>query len=329
MKANNLVSIIIPVYNVEKYLNECVYSVINQTYEEIEIILVDDGSTDGSGKMCDDFISLDNRILVIHKKNGGLSDARNEGVKKSHGRYICFIDSDDYVSPYFLEIMLRVWEENKCDFVMLNDCPSFWDGEDHIALAHDINHFTYEIVDSKTALKRMLLQNLATGAPFKLCPREYFDSISFPVGYLYEDAATTYKYFFKAKEVGIIYSNLYAYRMRKDSIIRQNFNEKKLIVRDIYEQLINDKNLIEWGLENEAHSRAFSLVFSVFLQVPSDDKKKLTELWRLIVKSRKRVFFNNDKFSRKKNKFAALVSCFGMNATHHIGKMIGQKGSMK
>lgn len=95
MKKEALISIIIPVYNVEKYLNTCVYSVIYQTYQNLEIILVDDGSTDNSGKLCDELMKLDKRIKVIHKINGGLSDARNAGIEIANGEYIGFVDSDD------------------------------------------------------------------------------------------------------------------------------------------------------------------------------------------------------------------------------------------
>ena len=91
-----LISVVLPIYNVDKYLTKCIETVINQTYKDIEIILVDDGSTDNSSTICDTFKEKDNRIKVIHKKNGGLSDARNIGLKNAHGRYICFIDSDDY-----------------------------------------------------------------------------------------------------------------------------------------------------------------------------------------------------------------------------------------
>lgn len=329
MDGDAVVSIIVPVYNVEKYVKECVDSIINQTYKNIEIILVDDGSTDSSGKICDDFAKIDERVKTIHKKNGGLSDARNEGVKYARGKYVSFIDGDDYISPYFIEILIKVKEENSCDFVLVYDCPSFWDGEDNTVLAKNADDFTAEIVDAKTGLQRMFLQNIATGAPFKLCPKEYFEDIHFPKGYLYEDAATTYKYFFKAKKVGIVYSELYAYRMRKDSIIRQQFNEKKLIVEVIYQQLINDKMVQKWDLTKDAYSRAFSLVFTVFLQIPEDDKVNMQKLWKYIKQSRKYVICNSSRYCRRKNKIAAMISFSGMKITYFIGRKIGQKGSMK
>lgn len=329
MREEYLISIVVPVFNVEKYLRECVDSIINQTYKKIEIILVDDGSTDNSGRICDQYKDKDERISVIHKENGGLSDARNVGIVASTGSFICFVDSDDYISPYFIEILLKVREENDCDFTLVYDCPSFWDGEERISLATSKDDYKFEVIDSRLALQRMLLQNIATGAPFKLCPREYFDEVKFPKGYLYEDAATTYKLFFKAKKVGIIYSDLYAYRMRRDSIIRQNFNREKMIVKEIYNQILKDERIKEWGLLNDAHSRAFSLVFTVFLQIPKDDKEDKQILWELLRESRRYVLLNNNKYCRKKNKVGAAISYLGMNFTYWIGRKIGQKGSMK
>ena len=117
---NPLISIIIPVYNVEKYLAKCVESVINQTYKKIQIILIDDGSTDNSGKICDDFKLKDNRIEVIHKKNGGLSDARNAGLKIVKGDYIGFIDSDDYIEKDMYETLLCLLIENNADISIVS-----------------------------------------------------------------------------------------------------------------------------------------------------------------------------------------------------------------
>jgi glycosyltransferase involved in cell wall biosynthesis len=111
------ISVIIPIYNVEKYLSVCLESVINQTYQNLEIILVDDGSTDACPKICDDYATKDNRIKLIHKKNGGLSDARNIGVKHATGDLISFVDSDDVLSLYFYEKLINILEENDADIV--------------------------------------------------------------------------------------------------------------------------------------------------------------------------------------------------------------------
>ena len=112
-KNDILVSVILPVYNVEKYLIKCLDSVIRQTYQKLEIILVDDGSTDSSGKICDEYANKDGRIKVFHKKNGGLSDARNYGIERSTGEYLAFIDSDDYVDDDYIEFLMNLTESGK------------------------------------------------------------------------------------------------------------------------------------------------------------------------------------------------------------------------
>ena len=114
------ISVIVPVYNVEKYLNKCVDSIINQTFKDIEIILVDDGSTDSSPKICDDYTKVDSRIKVVHQKNSGLSAARNTGIRQSSGKYLAFIDSDDYISKDFCEILYNSITREKADVSCIN-----------------------------------------------------------------------------------------------------------------------------------------------------------------------------------------------------------------
>ena len=129
---NELISIIVPVYKVEPYLNKCVDSIINQTYKNIEIILVDDGSPDNCGKICDDYTKKDSRIKVIHKKNGGLSDARNYGIEASIGDYIMFVDSDDYISANMCEILLKTAKKYNADIINCNFEEVFSNAESRI-----------------------------------------------------------------------------------------------------------------------------------------------------------------------------------------------------
>ena len=115
-----LVSVIVPIYNVEFYLNKCVDSILNQSYKNIEVVLVDDESPDSCGKMCDDYAAMDGRIKVVHKKNGGLSDARNAGMKVATGDLITFVDSDDYISEDFVKILFEAMSENNADIAIAN-----------------------------------------------------------------------------------------------------------------------------------------------------------------------------------------------------------------
>lgn len=323
-----LVSVIVPVYNVNLYLKQCVDSILSQTYKKLEILLVDDGSTDNSGMICDDYAKIDQRVKVIHKKNGGLSDARNVALDICRGDYISFVDSDDYLSPCFYEILMGVMNSGNCDLVALKGGPSFWDGEEIPALAKDKDEFAVRYLNSHDVLERMLYQEIATAAPFKLYKKEVFDNIRFPVGYLYEDVATTYKPFFNAKECAIVEADIYAYRKRRDSIIRQSFSPKKMICLDIFDQLVNDKQLKDAGLQKAAESRVYAMTYSVFLQVPKNDKKTQRIIWNKLKTVQKDVMFDTSKIMRKKNRYAAFVSLLGMNISYIIGRKFGQKDSM-
>ena len=328
MIEDKMVSVIIPVFNVSDYLEKCVLSVIKQTYKNIEIILVDDGSTDQSGIICDKYREKDNRIKVLHKQNGGLSDARNARIRIAKGEYISFVDSDDVISPIFIEIFLKVALKGECDIVAMSWGTSFWDGDSIPKLTTNIDECEVEYMKSDQALERMLYQQVATGAPFKFYKSSIFDDLTFPVGYLYEDVATTYKAFYYADKTAIITADLYAYRMRKDSIIRQKFSEKKLVAIKIFEQLYNDEELYKKGLHKAAVSRGYAMLFSVYLQIPYNQIALRRNVWSYLKVGQRIVMFDFNKMVRKKNRYAAWISLLGMNIAYKIGRKFGQKGSM-
>lgn len=326
---DKLVSVIVPVYNVEKYLRECIDSILKQTYINLEIILIDDGSADKSGEICDSYIEIDKRIKVIHKENGGLSEARNVGLDVCTGDIISFIDSDDYISTFFIEIMMKVMNETGCDIVALVGGTEFWDGDiDIVNLAASGKDFVYEYYPSMKVLAYMLYQKIATGTQFKIYRKHVFENIRFPKGYLYEDVATTYKAFFNADKAAVVSGKLYAYRKRKDSIIRQAFSEKKLVAMEIFDQLINDEKISNAGLSEAAASRGYAMLYSVFLQIPEDDIETQLLIWKKLSTVRKTILLDKSRLMRKKNKYAAFVSLFGMKASYRIGRRFGQKGSM-
>ena len=222
----NLVSIIIPVYNVEDYLKRCVDSIIGQIYKNIEIILIDDGSTDKSGNICDDYLKVDKRIKVIHKKNGGLSDARNFGLNISQGDYVCFVDSDDFVSELYVEKLL----ENSlrtgadvcaCNFYYIDEFNKKWIKAEK----------QEKIYKSDEAIKDIFTvkQNTEVMVWNKIYKKELFDKndIKFPVGKIHEDNFTTYKLYDKANYVSLINDKLYYYYQRSDSIMGKAFNKKR------------------------------------------------------------------------------------------------------
>lgn len=328
MENSPLVSVIIPVYNVEKYLRCCVDSVLAQTYTNLEIILIDDGSTDTSGKICDEYAQKDERIQVIHKANGGLSDARNKGLDICKGEYIAFVDSDDYLSKVFIEIVINAMKKEQCDLLAIKDGTPFWDGKVEPVLRNNIDDYHVEYCDARVALEKMLYQRIETAAQLKICYKSVYQNIRFPYGYLYEDLATTYKLFFYIDRVAILDENIYAYRKRRDSIVRQTFSEKKLVMLDIFDQLLNDEQIKKVGLEKAAASRVYAGLFSIFLQIPETDIELQKKVWHKLQSVQKIVLFDTSKYVRKKNRYAALASFLGMRRAYKLGRKFGQKGTM-
>jgi len=221
----DLISIVVPIYNVEKYLNRCVDSILGQTYRNIEIILVDDGSPDGCAKICDEYSLKDNRIKVIHKKNGGLSDARNKGIELAKGVYISFVDADDLIAPYFIEILYNMCIKYSCDISM----GYFQQFETKISFStecdKEIKAFS-NIEMVKNLCNDMYLQSVVVWN--KLYKTTLFQNINYPFGKIYEDEATTYKLYYAANKIVVTTQILYGYSYRQGSITKSCFSIKNL-----------------------------------------------------------------------------------------------------
>lgn len=217
------ISVIIPVYKVEAYLDECLRSVLGQTYPHLEIILVDDGSPDRCGAMCDAWAAKDSRIKVIHKKNGGLSDARNTGLDIATGDYISFVDSDDWIEPQFCETLLAALQKEGADVCACSIRSCFPDRAELWGCP------SYAVTTPVETLA-MLYRDTAypVSAWNKLYRRELWDGLRFPVGKLCEDAFTTYLLVHRARKIVQLPQALYGYRIRPDSIMTSSFTPKKL-----------------------------------------------------------------------------------------------------
>ena len=232
------VSVIIPVYNVKEYVEKCVETVIKQTYSNLEIILVDDGATDGSGEICDKLACKDQRIEVIHKKNGGLSDARNAGLKVVTGEYYLFVDSDDWISVNMVKRLVDCAEKEDADIV---SCGFFDVMKDEIINIPD--NLDVQNLNREEALKSILEGQIRDYAWNKIYKRQVFDGLSYPVGRNYEDMATTYKAFLKAQKVSVLSESLYYYIQREGSI--SNSENKYKILKNKYDALISHYERIE------------------------------------------------------------------------------------
>ena len=220
---NNLISIIVPIYNAEPYIKKCLDSILAQTHRELEIILVDDGSPDGCGKICDDYARKDQRIRVIHKPNGGLSDARNAGLDIASGDYIGYVDSDDWIEPdmfeYLLDGLLRTGSQiSICNVINSEDRRSV------------IKAIPYKEFSSQDALAELFADRMENYACNKLFTRSMWDSIRFPKGKDFEDVLTIYKTFMLAEKIVQLPDAKYYYRIRSDSIsgTRDFANRRKI-----------------------------------------------------------------------------------------------------
>lgn len=222
------VSVIVPMYKVEKYLDRCIKSIINQTYKNLEIILVDDGSPDSSGNIAEGYAQSDSRIRVIHKENGGLSDARNAGIIVASGDYICFVDSDDSIDEHFVEELIKACASSGADIAVCNylnvikpeDIPPY----------DSKNNANIVVQNSLEALNSIYSQdNVVTIVAWnKLYRRELWNDILFPVGRIHEDEATTYKLLYKAKKIVRIDKSLYYYFKNDESITGSQYSLKRL-----------------------------------------------------------------------------------------------------
>lgn len=218
-KNEDLISVIVPVYNVKEYLERCINSIINQTYKKLEIIIVDDGSTDGSSVICDTYKEKDSRIKVFHKKNGGLSDARNYGMKYATGEYIAFCDSDDFVDKKMYEILYNNLTENNADISITNYYKFSRDEEitDNYDYYKNNKVTVYDKIDMFNHLFDDYLLSMV--AWNKLYKRELLKNLQFPKGKLVEDVALAHYIYNKCNKIVITNLQLYFYYQRETSIL--------------------------------------------------------------------------------------------------------------
>lgn len=223
-----MISIIVPVYKTEQYLEKCVQSLLNQTYRDFELILIDDGSPDKCGAMCDELSDVDSRIRVLHKRNGGLSDARNAGLEIAKGEYITFVDSDDYVAPELLETLMDGIREG----TQVSAC-NFFTVRDGVAKPWRNPKGGFIQLSSLEAVEDMLYaHSIDTSVWGKLFHRSCFAQIRFPVGRVYEEVATTYRLMLTQRRVSITMRPLYYYVKRAGSIVTAGYSSRDMDMMD-------------------------------------------------------------------------------------------------
>lgn len=230
------ISVIVPVYKVEPFLHRCVDSILSQTYEDFELILVDDGSPDSCGAICDRYALQDSRIHAIHQENGGLSAARNAGIDwvfaNSDSQWLAFVDSDDWVHPEFLQQLYTAAAQTGCCISACGFCRTggeeLPEPEDASITCMDANdYYCGEMHESLTAV-----------AWNKLYHRHLFQQLRYPVGKLHEDEFTTYRAVYQAKTIGVTPVPLYAYYQNPEGIMRSSWNPRRMHVLEAFEEQI-------------------------------------------------------------------------------------------
>lgn len=314
MKKNPSISIIVPVYNVEEYLPRCIDSILAQTFTDFELIIVDDGSPDNCGKICDEYEKKDNRIKVIHKENGGLSDARNAGLDIAQGKYIGFVDSDDEIKCIALEVLYNCAIHNRCDIV----CSTFGKIIDDRYINNECSN-TVEFFDKKRIMKWYSYSKYGYTAWNKLYKTSLFCNIRYPKGRVYEDVATTYKLMDKASKVAYIDQDLFYYRIRETSITHSIFSKKLSDEIMAFEEYYNFITVNYPYLEKRVRIGYLISIYrnlSAYLSMCEYDEDDNFNKWfSLIYKNRFFILTNNSFSAKEKIAFLKIflgkkVYCF-------------------
>ena len=243
------ISVIVPVYKVEKYIHRCVDSILEQTYADFELILVDDGSPDNCGAICDEYAAMDSRVVVIHQENGGLSAARNVGIKwareNSESEWISLIDSDDWVHPTFLEVLINAARKME---TLVSNCYFQMIGDNEVPESVKVCSPYLCTPEEAYCTKN---KNGVNAYPWRfLYHKSLFENIEYPYGKYYEDLFTTHKLLFKTNFIATVEQPLYYYNQRSESIVHSKWTYKQLDRLEAYESVIlyfsnSNKNLVK------------------------------------------------------------------------------------
>lgn len=314
MATEAIISVIVPVYNAENYLDNCIQSILEQTIECYELILVDDGSTDKSGVICDTWAIDDERIKVIHTKNSGAAAARNEGVKAATGNYVTFVDADDTITTDYLEYLYRLLCEYKTD-IAIGGYEKIYPDEDGEKL-YSINK-EKEAMSGYEAMEKLLYQNGIMSVPWgMLIKKKIVDNVKFPEGTCAEDMGTIYRLFEAAERVVIGKHAVYNYYQRVGNTIFSTSSVRNI---DYYK---HSRRMVAYIKKNcpeyikAAYSRHFSTCFQILSETKmlKTNKKFLLRIYKDIRLLQNEIL--HDRKARKQNIMAALLSLVSIKGIH-------------
>lgn len=298
---NRKVSIIVPIYKVEKELDRCIQSILRQSYTNLEIILIDDGSPDKCPEMCDIYAEQDERIKVIHKENGGLSDARNAGLNIATGEFLAFIDSDDWVADSFIERLVNNIIDTDsdiaiCGFALINEI-----GQKRDCVANKVQ----EVLEHEQAISALFAQQkFECMICMKMYRRNLFENIRFPKGKLYEDIAVSLSLFDKNRRCVIINDELYYYFQRKGSIVNSKFNKKRLDMLEYTQKMIDYSH--EHGHKYDFEAESFYLksvminILQIYKDKISEETKECADFLKKELRKHKKYIWENKYIERRR-----------------------------
>ncbi|MDR1753719.1 MAG: glycosyltransferase [Eubacterium sp.] len=305
-----LISVIIPVYKVEKYIRKCLGSVINQTYKNLEIILVDDGSPDNCGNICDEYAFLDKRIIVVHKENGGLSDARNAAIDIAKGEFITFVDSDDWISENMIELLYNDIVKNDSDISVTN--PVYYFENTGLEKKGKFNKQkfcgSFSVEEALNGMFSAKIFDVTAWA--KLYKASLFNGIRYPKGLINEDEDVTYKLIFFSKSVSVIEEELYYYLQRGESIMGVDFAPNRTDAVFILENMVKFIKLNIPACLSAARERFFMICVYLVTMIPfTKFKNEKKFIFENIKKIRTDVL--NDPNVSINRKILCFISYFG------------------
>lgn len=317
------VSIIVPIYNVEDFLDKCMESILGQTYKNIEIILVDDGSTDSSGKIADKYAEKDSRIKVYHKKNGGLPAARNFGLRKISGKFVSFIDSDDWVDIDYISTLFNAMSYDDSDISVCGLYKAYDDENIKCSNRYEIDHEVFSNIDAvkDIMLAQPILKVMAWG---KLYKKSLFfkNNIQYPKGRsLGEDAFTTYKLMYFSKKISYINKPLYYYRQRPGSIMSQSKIDSSRYFLDTTNEMkeFADKYYLDIDYEISNYK---ALNYNSFINLAIRQSVLTKKLWKeLLVCTRiDRIRFITNPKNATKQRMGIFIMYFGKTVYEYFYK---------
>lgn len=315
-----LISVIVPVYNKEYCIRRCLDSIINQTYQNIEILIIDDGSTDASSKICKKYQEEYENVVFESKQNGGVGSARNYALNKIKGKYITYVDSDDYLHEEYLTELYMCLQKNDADICQ---CNFFYVKNNKISVPQKKGRNVYRIYSSIQAIKSMWYEREIKIAPWgKLYKREVWEGIRFRENYFLEDYVTTYKVFLKAKKIVYLNKELYFYCFEANSQTK-GFSPDKYEGIEIAQEMIMLCKIKYPELLSASISKGVDICFQVICQMDSiseSNKKQFLKATKIIKKYRLHCLC--DKNIRIKSKGAILCSFFGFESVRKIYRML-------